>query len=221
MNDDQLRDRITASDPMHDGVPTESIRSAHAHTLLEAIVNTPLDDIETADSPDPAAPSGSAPVPLEPRRSRPRWFAPAIAVAAAAVLTVGGVGGMSMAGVFDGDDAPTVLALSTGDVDPAMMSCMAPDPAIVAESPIAFRAVVDSVDGEQVTMTVDTWYQGGDADQVELTAPAGMEALIGGLDFVPGETYLVSAYEGVVSYCGMTGPATSELQALYDAAFPG
>ena len=54
----------------------------------------------------------------------------------------------------------------------------------------------------------------------ELTAPAGMEALIGGLDFQPGATYLVSAYDGVVSYCGLTGPATPELQAMYAAAFP-
>lgn len=221
MNDDQLRDRITASDPMHDDVPTEPIRSAHAQALLEAIVNTPLDNIETSSSPEPAAPRSSAAVPPDGGRSRPRWFAPAIAVAAAAVLTLGGVGGMSMAGVFDSEDEPTVLALSTGDADPSMMSCMAFDAAIIAESPIAFRAVVDTVDGEQVTMIVDTWYQGGDADQVVLTAPAGMDALIGGLDFVPGETYLVSAYEGVVSYCGMTGPATRDLQALYDAAFPG
>jgi hypothetical protein len=132
------------------------------------------------------------------------------------------VAGAAIGGVFDsGGGEPTVLALSTGDVDPTMMSCLAPDPSIVAQSPVAFRAVVDTVDGEQVTMTVDAWYAGGDADVVELTAPAGMEALIGGLDFVPGASYLVSASDGVVSYCGLTGPATPELQAMYDAAFPG
>lgn len=208
MNDDELRGRIAATDPMHDGVSTDPIDSAPARSLLEAIMNTQLDEPDVRPAEPPSPPS-----------RRPRWFAPTLAVAAAAVLAVGGA---AIAGVFDsgGDADPTVLALSTGDVDPAMMSCLAPDASIVAQSPVAFRAVVDSVDGEQVTMTVDSWYAGGDADVVELTAPAGMEALIGGLDFVPGETYLVSAYDGVVSYCGLTGPATPELQALYDQAFP-
>ena len=211
MNDDELRSRIAATDPMHDGVSTNPIDSAEAHALLEAIVNIQLDEPETppADAPDPAE---------RPRRSK--WLAPTLAVAAAAGIAVGGA---AVAGVFDsgGDGEPSVFALSTGDVDPMMMSCLAPDASVIAQSPVAFRAVVDTVDGEQVTMTVDTWYAGGDADVVELTAPAGMQALIGGLDFQPGETYLVSAYDGVVSYCGLTGPATQELQAMYDQAFPG
>ena len=31
--------------------------------------------------------------------------------------------------------------------------------------------------------------------------------------------YLVTAYDGVVSYCGQTGPATPELQDVFDQAF--
>lgn len=205
---DHLRDRIAAGDPMHDGVPTEPVSSAAAQRLLETIVTTPLDS--TDRSPTSAAPTGPS--------SRPRWFIPAIA---AGVLAIGGFAAMVAGGIFDSDDPSTTLALSTGDTDPAMMSCMALDSTLIAQSPVSFRAVVDDVEGERVTMTVDTWYQGGDADTVELTAPSGMEALIGGLDFAPGETYLVSAYDGVVSYCGMTGPATPELQAMYDAAFSG
>jgi len=212
---DELRSRIAATDPMHDGVSTNPISSAQAQSLLEAIMNTELDDRasltdETTHRPDTSSTA-----------RRHKWFAPALAVAAVAVIAVGGA---AVGGVFDsgggGDPEPTVLALSTGDVDPTLASCLALDPTIVAQSPIAFRAVVGTVEGEQVTMTVDTWYAGGDADVVELTAPAGMEALIGGLDFQPGATYLVSAYDGVVSYCGLTGPATPELQALYDQAFP-
>jgi hypothetical protein len=209
MNDDELRSRIAATDPMHDGVSTKPIDSAEAQSLLEAIVNIQLDEPDTR-----------ATEPTTPPTSRSRWFAPALAVAAAAVIAVGGA---AVGGVFDGggDSEPSVLALSTGDVDPVMMSCLAPDASVLTPSPVAFRAVVDTVEGEQVTMSVDTWYKGGDADVVELTAPAGMEALIGGLDFVPGETYLVSANDGVVNYCGLTGPATPELQAMYDEAFPG
>jgi len=213
MSDDELRSRIAATDPMHDGVSTNPISSAQAQSLLEAIMNTELDDRATL--------ANDTPTDTSEKGRRPKWFAPALAIAAVSVIALGGA---AVAGVFDsgggGDPEPTVLALSTGDADPTLASCLALDPTIVAQSPIAFRAVVDTVEGEQVTMTVDTWYAGGDADVVELTAPAGMEALIGGLDFQPGETYLVSAYDGVVSYCGLTGPATPELQSLYDQAFP-
>ena len=82
-----------------------------------------------------------------------------------------------------------------------------------------FDDVSASIDGDVVTLTVDEWYQGGDADVVTITAPLGMEALIGGIAFEPGQPYLVSAYDGVVSYCGMSGPATPELQQMYDDAF--
>ncbi len=54
-----------------------------------------------------------------------------------------------------------------------------------------------------------------------VTAPAGFEALIGSVPFVEGGDFLISAIDGVVNYCGMSGEATSELQTLYDAAFAG
>lgn len=158
---------------------------------------------------------------LEPRRKR--WTLAALGAAAAGALAFAGA---AIGGVFDGGepnlaDDPTVLELSGGDVDPMMMSCLAVDATIVAQSPVAFRGVVDTVAGDTVTLTVDEWYQGGDADIVTITAPLGMEALIGGIAFEPGQTYLVSAYDGVVSYCGLSGPATPELQQMYDDAFPG
>ncbi len=78
-----------------------------------------------------------------------------------------------------------------------------------------------AVDGEQVTLTVDRWFRGGDAATVELHAPAGMQALIGGIDFVEGGQYLVSATEGNVNYCGYTDASTPELRAAFERAFGG
>jgi hypothetical protein len=43
-----------------------------------------------------------------------------------------------------------------------------------------------------------------------------MQALIGGVSFEPGQQYLVTATDGVVKYCALSGPATPELQALFD-----
>ena len=53
-----------------------------------------------------------------------------------------------------------------------------------------------------------------------MVAPEGLEALIGGVTFEPGQQYLITATDGVVNYCGFSGPATPELQALFDQAFP-
>ena len=135
----------------------------------------------------------------------------------------GGESGDQAVDVDPGD--ATVLALSAGTADPAMMSCIRPDATVVAQSPTAFRGIVDSIGGdadtEQVTLTVDRWYVGGDADVVTIAAPLGLEALTGSIDFVEGEPYLISAFDGTVSYCGLSGAATPELQAMYDEAFPG
>jgi len=74
----------------------------------------------------------------------------------------------------------------------------------------------------EVRLEVDRWYRGGDAATVVLTAPGGdAPALVGATDFQQGEQYLVSADQGTVSVCGLTGPASPELQAVYDQAFPG
>lgn len=215
MDDEQLRSRLAATDPMLDGVPIEPADSTSARHLLEAIMSTDLDTPSTADT--TVERDGSRP---EPRRRR--WSLAGLAVAAVGALAVAGA---AIGGVFDGGepnlaDPPTVLELSGGDVDPMMMSCLPMDATIIAQSPVAFRGVVESVEGDTVTLTVDRWYRGGEADVVTITAPLGMEALIGGIAFEAGQTYLVSAYDGVVSYCGMSGPATPELQQMYDQAFP-
>lgn len=215
MDDELLRSRLAATDPMLDGIPIEPADSASARTFLEAIMSTELDtDTITSHTTDTV-------VPFAPRRRR--WTLGALGAAAVGALAVAGA---AVGGVFDGGepnlaDAPTVLELSGGDVDPMMMSCLPTDASIIAQSPLAFRGVVDAIDGETVTLAVDEWYQGGDADVVTITAPLGMEALIGGIAFEAGQPYLVSAYDGVVSYCGLSGPATPELQQMYDEAFPG
>ena len=149
--------------------------------------------------------------------TRNRWYiAAAAAVAVAAAISipalVGGTPGTTVAG--------PALELSLGD-GPGLASCMAFDTAVLADMPMAFEGTVTAVDGEQVTLTVDRWFRGGDAATVELHAPAGMQALIGGIDFVEGDQYLVSATEGNVNYCGYTDASTPELRAAFEQAFGG
>ena len=149
-----------------------------------------------------------------PNRGRRGWiFGGAGLGTAAAIAGIIALGG--------GSPSVSTLELDLGQ-DDIMASCLPVSADIVAGTDLAFAATVTSVDGETVTLDVTRWYAGGDADQVVLTAPAGMEALIGGIAFEQGGAYLVSATaDGTVNYCGLTGPATPELQAVYDAAFPG
>lgn len=222
MNDDQLRDRIGRLDPLAGAEPggasIEPIASPEARSRLEAIMNTPtIDDHMTDDSSAKARDVATGP-------SR-RWLAVAGAAAAVAVLAVGAI---AMTGGDDepevADPAPTqpdessVLELSTG-VDDAMASCMRVDATVIAQNQIAFKGTVTAVDADVVQLAVDDAYAGVEAQAVTLTAPEGMEALTGSVAWEVGAQYLVSAWDGTVNYCGQTGPATPELQAIYDEAF--
>jgi len=116
-------------------------------------------------------------------------------------------------------EASEPLELSAGGDGVTTAMCLAFDPAILADMPVAFEGTATAVDGDRVTLEVDHWFTGGDADEVVLNAPQGLEALIGGVAFEVDQQYLISATDGNVNYCGFSGPATAELRAGFEAAF--
>ena len=141
----------------------------------------------------------------------------AIAVAIAALTT-----GVYLL-VGENDRQPAIsaqdpLELSLGQ-DDALASCLPFEVAILADMSPAFAATATGVDGDTVTLSVDRWFTGGDAESVVLHAPAGMEALIAGFDLEVGERYLLTASNGTVNYCGYSGPATPEFEAAFEQAF--
>lgn len=217
MTDDELRDRIARSDPAT-GHATDPITSANARALLEEIMNTPLIETEQVQQPAP------------PHKRKP-WAWPTL-VAAAAVIALG-LGAIAANGGLGGDGEPEVAAPATtpapgklkvleldAGTDDALASCLAITPEALAAMPVAFKGTVQTSEGGIVTLTIDQAYKGTDAQMATLVAPEGMEALIGGVTFVPGQQYLITATDGTVNYCGFSGPASPELQALFDQAFP-
>jgi hypothetical protein len=84
--------------------------------------------------------------------------------------------------------------------------------------PVAFAGTVVSEEGGAVTLRVDRWYRGGDADQVRLASPGGSVAL-DGVDLREGGPYLIAATGGTVNGCGFSGPPTPELRRAYGEAF--
>ncbi|HEX6301316.1 MAG TPA: hypothetical protein VF148_12685 [Acidimicrobiia bacterium] len=193
---DELRERLARSDPMHSGVPTEPTTTESSRGLLETIMSTPTK--QPAERPA--------------EKSRRGWTV-AVAAVAALVLAVGG--GLSLVG---GEDVSPLELNAQGENLMASCIMFSPDElSRVAE--IAFEGTATAVEGDVVTLTVDTWYRGDGATEVVLRAPQGMEALIGGIPFEVGGQYLISAQDGNVNYCGFSGPATSELREGFEAAF--
>ena len=70
MDDEQLRSRLSSSDPVLDGIAIEPADSASARTLLEDIMSTPL-DTDTTDH-RTTEPAGQNVLSLAPRRKRCR-----------------------------------------------------------------------------------------------------------------------------------------------------
>jgi hypothetical protein len=206
---DELRNRIRRLDPMGPEVATRTV--SESRELMEAVMSNPTETKSTerrtertrqALRPAAATPGGSIAI------SRPvAWVAAAVTVAVIAAFAL----------LNGGGTAP--LVLSAGESDPALMSCLPFSVDILDDMEVAFEGTVTNVDGDQLTLDVVTWYKGGDSDQVQITAPLGMEALIGGIPFEAGGSYLVSASNGVVSYCGYTGVASPELRAAFEQAF--
>ena len=115
--------------------------------------------------------------------------------------------------------APTVTDLSLGAPD-AMAMCIQFTVETLSAMPVAFSGEVSEESADAIVIDVDTWYRGGDSDQVRLQAPDMSETSLGsGIDFQEGSRYLVTATDGTVNYCGFSGPWTQDLADAYAAAF--
>lgn len=203
MNQDELFDRLRRHDPAS-GAPVNPASGPRAAALMEQIMQTDLSP--TSPTPTPA-----------PHRRR-LW------------LALGGVGVAAVA-VFAfvalrGDDAkaPTSMSLSLAPVTPggaAGASCVRVDALQPAPGTVAFRGTVASIEGGTVTLDVTKWYANGTTDQVVVTTGTGDGAVDPELSatFQQGGDYLVAAADGQVSGCGMTGPYSAELDALYQGWF--
>ncbi|HLF59655.1 MAG TPA: hypothetical protein VI980_00575 [Acidimicrobiia bacterium] len=197
---DELRNRLSRLDPMASDVPAEPVTTESSRQLLEDIMTTP-----TVEQPE----SGTL-------NKRP-WLV-AVAAVAVVIVAIGAVGLLARDGGGDPIAATPPLELNAGGEDPMAM-CIAFSVEELAKMQTAFEGTVTSVDGNTVTLDVGTWFKGGDAGQVALNAPQGLEALIDGFPFEVGSQYLITAWEGNVNYCGFSAASTPEMRAAFEQAF--
>lgn len=192
-DDADLRARLARVDPAPPSLPTVPFTSPRAQELLERAMTSTT------------------------RTRRPALLAGAASLAVAAAL-----GGVLLTQSDSGtSSSPTTLALDLAGGDGAMASCIMFDVAFLKDMSPAFAGTATEVSASSVTLKVDRWYAGGDADQVVLSQPdASSSASLDGVAFEQGKRYLVTASEGTVNGCGFSGLATPDFEKAFDEAFP-
>ena len=204
MSDDELRDRLRASDPAASLPPAAPHEVAR---LLEDVMATEL----TTENRD----TGTR------NRGPLTWL-----VAAAAVLIIAGVGVFGVRALTEdtGISHPAATSTVTRLTLPAAggdAKCMVPNAAALSTVDVAFDGTVTAIDGDQVTLEPTSWFAGEPTDVVEVTAPDYAQTDIPYVEFQVGDRYLVSASDGQVTVCGFSGAYSDDLAAIYAEAFPG
>jgi hypothetical protein len=85
----------------------------------------------------------------------------------------------------------------------------------------AFAARVLSVEGDTVTLEVTERFAGEVADRVTVPQVDELSSDFSLVPFAVGDNYLVTATDGAVTGCGLSGADTAELRAIYAEAFGG
>jgi hypothetical protein len=157
-------------------------------------------------------PLSTRPAPARPRPGLRTWL-----IAGAGTLAAATAAAVVLPGLL----TPSITVLELSDADPLTTMCLEITPDVVAAADIAFRADVTSIEGGIVSLRVTERFAGqvGDIVQVE----QGDDEPIDGapLVFVDGATYLVATDGTTIGSCGESGIVSPELEAIYDAAFPG
>lgn len=157
--------------------------------------------------------------PVELTSRKPRW-APAMAAAATLVVIGGGaytfLGGNDPAGTPDSTAITLKVPTGTGT---SINSCVPFDVRYLRDVPVAFSGSAAEVYEDSVTLEVDRWYKGGDADVVRLANYDLSTASVDGFTFEEGGRYLITATDGTVNFCGYSAPWNQERADAFDEAF--
>lgn len=207
MTDDDERELIAR---LHAADPAAHLPQADPARVTRLLEDTMSHDVMSHESRD----TGTR------NRSTLTWI-----VAAAAVLLIAGVGAV----VFRGNDASSAPVAGAGQdsltqltTSPPAARCLMPNTRLLGAQTIAFSGTVESVTDSAVVLKVSHWYKGGPTTLAKVAAPSeAIQQLLGAVPFRVGGDYLVAAYQGQVTQCGLSGPNAGQLASLYEQAFAG
>ncbi|WP_439592743.1 hypothetical protein [Microbacterium sp.] len=151
--------------------------------------------------------------PLARPRTRRTMFAGL--AAAAAVVVAGAVVALTV--TTGPAPAPVALEQVPGGI---AAKCIAPEaPALADLADTLLRADVTGISDGIVSLTVTDTLSGEPVGAIEVAQGDGLVSDGGPLVFDPQGTYLLAIQDGVILSCGLSGPATAQLESLYaDAA---
>ncbi|MFD0483432.1 hypothetical protein ACFQ46_12570 [Kineococcus sp. GCM10028916] len=194
MTDDELRALLQEVDPARDLTPlsTHHVRAKAENTM-------------TTETPRRRA--------ARPRGRTRILLGAGVGVVAATVVVLGVV---VLGAVGRGD--PSVTRLTAAVTDPTA-SCAVLSPDLLTDQDTAFAARAVAVSGGEVTLEVTHRYRGSVSEEVRVEQVGAQSSEDGPAPFAAGTDYLLSADGGRLTGCGLSGPASPELQALYDTAF--
>ena len=194
-NDRTLREQLRAADPARRIAP-----------LPETWLDHRMEQIMTETSTTPAAATPN---------TRRRWI-PLTGIAAALIV------GAAIAVPLTLGGAPSIERLAQpGGGGIASGSCIQVTPETLRAQDQAFAARAIAVDGNTVTLEVTKRFTGTVADRVEVQQSDAITSDFSNVRFEMGESYLVSAGDGTIRGCGLSGTDSPELRALYVEAFGG
>ncbi len=194
-NDRTLREQLRAADPARRTAP-----------LPETWLDHRMEQIMTETMTTPSAPAPN---------TRRRWI-PLVGIAAAIAIGTAIVVPLALGGT------PTTEQLGQpGGGGIASGSCIQVTPETLRAQEQAFAARAIAVDGNTVTLEVTKRFTGTVADRVEVQQSDAITSDFSNVRFEVGKSYLVSAGDGTIRGCGLSGTDSPELRALYDAAFGG
>lgn len=116
---------------------------------------------------------------------------------------------------------PVVRLVLPESHDP-MMSCPMLEPELFADAQLAFAATVTGLAEETASLKVSTDFHGVVPAGLEVERTTPEDADFSGFDLVIGESYLFTTLESssqTIALCGMSGPDSPELRAIYEKAF--
>ena len=196
MHDDDrsLREQVRGADPARDLVPLSLTWLDHRMEQIMASTTTPT----------------------VPARTARRTWIPVAGVAAALAI------GAAIAVPLTLGGTPTVepLALPEGGALTSG-SCLPVSAETLQAQEQAFAARVLSVENDLVTLEVTERFTGEISDRVTVPQVDELTSDFSLVPFAVGDSYLVTATDGVVTGCGLSGADTAELRAVYDEAFAG
>lgn len=199
MTDHELEQRLQRIDPVPAATSVDTPDSPQARVIMEQIMQTQATPVE------------------EPTSSHRRWVAAAAAVVGAAAAIAIGVAIVRN----DSTGSETVAATYELQASDPMAMCLAlTDAPPPPSGAVAFGGTVTEVTADSVVVDVDQTFAGDEVDVATLAAGPDVTAVaLDGVEFVPGQRYLVTVVDGDVQTCGVSGPASPELEAIYAGWF--